>query len=481
MGSGGPAVRMPRRSKRMACALALALGVALGQATEARYVPARDYLATALTEIGRAKKSIVVGMYIFALRHEGATGRLADALAAARQRGVTVEVLLDQNTAYDAGDPVEGKNRAAHDYLKSRGVDVAYDDPATYTHTKALVVDEETVLIGSTNWSESALTRNAEGNVLVRSKDVARDALNALRAATRAAPAPENDTVELPAAFVERRDLFGAMVRRKDERALDTYLFLVESGSAGLDDADLADHLGLGETPRADRRRQMAKTLRKLRDRYGLISFDEGSGDARPLLRSTATVAVPRTYWTLGWGRRLGLAEKTFFFIGLVESARSRLRPRWSVHQSVLARRYGVSAWAISKGLTGLRRKNLVEADYSPLPAPGQPPRRPTLYTPNELYDPAIWEWRWAALEKRHGDGARRARALAALVYEDSDLIGVEELIGLEKERGPEALRRAAAVLGAKSPDNPRRTLAYLIGVARGIKSDSNPRTPPRE
>ncbi len=453
--------------------LVLALGAALGHADEARYVPARDYLATALAEIGRAKKSVAVGMYIFALRHEGATGRLADALAAARQRGVVVEALLDQNTTYDAGDPVEGKNRAAHDYLKSRGVDAAYDDPATYLHTKILIVDEETVLIGSTNWSESALTRNAEGNVLIRSREVARDALAALRGSPRAPPEPANETVAVPVDFLRRRDLFGAMVRRKDERALDTYLYLVRHDGAGPDEAALATHLGLDAMPRSDQRRQMVKTQRKLRDRYGLISYDDGTGAVRTLLRSTGTLAVPRAYWDLGWARRMNLAEKAFFLIGLEESARSRLRPRWSVHQSVLARRYGVSPWLISKGLTGLRRKNLVEADHSALPGPGAPPRLPTLYTPNELYDPAIWEGRWSVLVKKYGDAAPRARARAAVVYEDADLVGVEELIALEKERGPEALDRATAVLGAKSPDNPRRTMAYLIGVARGMKDAS--------
>jgi phosphatidylserine/phosphatidylglycerophosphate/cardiolipin synthase-like enzyme len=41
------------------------------------------------------------------------------------------------------------------------------------THTKLVVLDGATSILGSHNWSASGLTRNSESSVLVRSKDVA--------------------------------------------------------------------------------------------------------------------------------------------------------------------------------------------------------------------------------------------------------------------------------------------------------------------
>lgn len=461
--------------------LCVALFTAGGWALEARYVPARDYFATAQAEIDKAQRSVTVCLYLFSLRPQQSDSvvfQLAEALVRARRRGVAVNVLLDQNHHFvEAGergsDPLEGKNRAAYAYLKSQGVNVAYDGAATYTHTKALVIDEETVLLGSSNWSDSAMNRNEEGNLLVRSKAVARQTLDAIGGIGRQAPLPNHTdhAVALPLDLLTNGTL-GKMVRRTDERALDTYLYLLnaerEGGSGTLDTAALAAWLGLGDMAPSAYRRQIVKTLRKLRDRYGLISLTEPNLAAETLLRSTQTVPLPQAYVAAGWNRELSLAGKVFWMISLAESQKSRLRPRWSINQKALARRYGVSAWFVSKGVMELRRKNLVEVEYAPLPGPDEGPRSPTLYTPNALYDPADWEEKRAALAARHGpERMKRAEELAALVFEDRDLNGIEELVDLETRLGTGPLREAAAVLGAKNPDNPKRSMAYLLGTVR--------------
>jgi hypothetical protein len=206
-----------------------------------------------------------------------------------------------------------------------------------------------------------------------------------------------------------------------------------------------------------------------LRERYGVVEWREDTHEVRTLLRSTSTVALPDGYAAWGWPRRLSLAAKTFFLVSLRESRNSRLRPRWSVNQKALARRYGVSVWILSRGATELRRRGLIEANYSSLPPPGAGPRAPTLYVPNALHDPAEVDRALAELAARHGDAAARAREWAAMVYEDDNLAGIKELIRLESEVGVERVRRAARIVGGKSPDNPRRTMAYLLGTIRGM------------
>jgi cardiolipin synthase len=458
---------------------------------EGRYVPAREYEATARAQIDGAKRSVALCLYLFTLRTNQSTSgvfQLAEALVRAHRRGVAVEVLLDQNINFAedgerGSDAWEGKNRSAYAYLKSQGVDVAYDDSSTYTHTKALVIDEETVLLGSTNWSDSALNRNEEGNLLVRSKDIARDALNAIRAVRRRDPLANHDDRVVPLPLdLQTNGTLGRMARRSDERALDVYLHLLRREQSGtpapVDVPALAAELGIERMTPLAYRRQIIKTLRKLRDRYGLIELTEPTLAAQTVLRSTDIVPLPEGYLDGGWNRRLSLAGKVFWIINLAESRASSRRPRWSVNQRALARRYGVSPWFLGKGLMELRRQNLVEVEYSSLPGPNEGPRAPTVYTPNALYDPAAWEAKRAALAAKHGEETlKRAEAVAALVFEDKDLNGIEELVELETRLGPRVIQRAAAILGAKSTDNPRRSMAYLLGTVRKL----SPMAPPVE
>ncbi len=449
---------------------------ARGWAVEVRYVAARDYFSTAMAEIDNARRSVTVCLYLFSLRtnqSQSAVFQLADALARAHGRGVSVEVLLDAEEMYDA---LEGKNSAAYDFFRSRGISVFFDDTATLTHTKALVIDGETVLMGSSNWSDSAMNNNEEANLLVRSKDVARDTLRAIQAIPRQDPlGPEHRGVSLPLAFLTN-GVLGRMGNRGDQRALDIYLYLLhqeqKGGSPSVDRADLAQWLGMGHMGPSSSRRQIMKTLRKLRDRYGLIQLDEKPLAVRTLLRSSDTVNLPMDYFAMdGWNRDLSLAGKVAWIINLAESPRSPLRPRWSVGQERLAERHGVSAWFIRQGLLELRRKNLLEVEHAPLPGPDTDrPRPPAIYTPKALYNLATWEQKRAALAAKYGgDKFKRAQAAAALVYEDRDLEGIEELMTLEATRGIKAVRQACAILGAKKPDNPKRTMAYLLATVRKV------------
>ncbi|MEM4546663.1 MAG: phospholipase D-like domain-containing protein, partial [Nitrososphaerota archaeon] len=54
------------------------------------------------------------------------------------------------------------------------GVPVRLDEsPTTTTHAKLIIIDNETVIIGSHNWTESALTRNHETSIMIQDKETA--------------------------------------------------------------------------------------------------------------------------------------------------------------------------------------------------------------------------------------------------------------------------------------------------------------------
>ena len=62
-----------------------------------------------------------------------------------------------------------------------------------------------------------------------------------------------------------------------------------------------------------------------------------------------------------------------------------------------------------------------------------------------------------------------RAQKAAALVFENADLNGIKELMALETQYGSDRVDEAVRLLGQKNPDNPLRTMAYLIGTIRRL------------
>lgn len=123
--------------------------------------------------IAGARKEIVAVLYVVGDPDQECPGTLLKALVDAKGRGVKVRVLLDK----DKDD--RSKNREAHAFLKDAGVDVAWDKPSDTLHTKALVVDGEWLVVGSTNWTQGALKHNREAAVLLRSRELARRILEA--------------------------------------------------------------------------------------------------------------------------------------------------------------------------------------------------------------------------------------------------------------------------------------------------------------
>ncbi len=106
-----------------------------------------------------ARQTVLVQAYSFT------SAPIAKALVAARGRGVDVQVILD------------GSQRTAQytnaDYLARAGVPVRIDDRHAIAHDKVMVIDGETVITGSFNFTWAAETRNAENLLVIRDRAVA--------------------------------------------------------------------------------------------------------------------------------------------------------------------------------------------------------------------------------------------------------------------------------------------------------------------
>lgn len=463
---------------------------AMGAPAEAKFIPSREYAATVERELEKAKSSITVCLYLFTLRpqqHDSPVLQLAETLRKAHQAGLHVAVLLDQNISFvDEDGPdtdrAEGKNAAAYAFLKAQGIPVYFDDVSTYTHAKVVVIDEETVITGSSNWTDAALERNQETNVLIRSKPLAKEILTDLKNIPRVEPLPNYDDagVNVPAEFLLNEAYFGRM-SRGDERALDIYLYLVreqsqfpESRPLPLRYRDLAEYLGLSSKDDHHQRNQIHKVLLKLKNRYHLIDYVLTDGGHAQVtltpLNADRTRMIPLRYWSQGWHRRFHQPAKSFFLISQYESAGSPLRPRWSAARKTMAQRYHMSAGNITNGITELRRLNLIEMDYSPN-VPKKGIRRASIYIPNTLYDPKALDADFNELKRKHGEEKfNRAHKAAQMVYEDCDVSGIKALIDLEDQYGQARIDAALKIVADKNPDNPLRSMAYLIGTIKNMK-----------
>jgi len=147
------------------------------------------YFSAVKEALAKAEKSIKVVMFTIETPLPGENSKpsqLIDALIEAKNRGVDVEVILDQNVDFvgrkhPSDWEVEIKSTRAYERLKDAGIKVYYDEPTRYTHCKTVIIDKKIVILGSTNWTESAFDNSIETDVLVNSAGLADEILSYLK------------------------------------------------------------------------------------------------------------------------------------------------------------------------------------------------------------------------------------------------------------------------------------------------------------
>jgi phosphatidylserine/phosphatidylglycerophosphate/cardiolipin synthase-like enzyme len=89
----------------------------------------------------------------------------AKALLEAHKRGVRVEVILDQSNRTD--------KYSAADFLANQGVPTKIDANHAISHNKVMIIDDETVITGSFNFTKAAQEKNAENLLVICDKALA--------------------------------------------------------------------------------------------------------------------------------------------------------------------------------------------------------------------------------------------------------------------------------------------------------------------
>ncbi len=99
--------------------------------------------------------------------------QLVSELVKAKKRGVDIKVLLERS---DYNDRLNKYNTKTRNRLKRKKIKVRFDSSLKQTHSKIVIIDGTWTFIGSHNLSYSALKRNNEFSVLIRSVAIAKRA-----------------------------------------------------------------------------------------------------------------------------------------------------------------------------------------------------------------------------------------------------------------------------------------------------------------
>jgi phosphatidylserine/phosphatidylglycerophosphate/cardiolipin synthase-like enzyme len=110
-------------------------------------------------ELDKAESSVLVQAYSFT------SAPIAKALLSAHKRGVKVEVILDKSLR-------TGQYSSATFFLNAR-IPVKIDAQHAIAHNKVMVIDGETVITGSFNFTKAAEENNAENLLVIRDKKLA--------------------------------------------------------------------------------------------------------------------------------------------------------------------------------------------------------------------------------------------------------------------------------------------------------------------
>ena len=359
-------------------------------------ISGNKYFPAVKEALSEAEKSINMAMYFVGFNpsnRESQVYALVEELVNAHKRGVKVKVILDQGIDFSGGErgvrrwEREQRNASLFVYLRQQGIEAYYDSLPTITHAKAIIIDEERVIVGSTNWSASSLQKNWETSCLIRSKELAQQFLKYFSQISINHEVSDFDEerksgVRLNPVFLKDPSLAARMLRIFDETAFDLFLFLLKNfdgnpeARVGIDYENITSSLGLDKRLSfVSFRDRLVRTLARLDKRYQLI-IREKQAPKPPLvillnyphkepyaLPQEGYFSIPQEYWLYGWDKLFSMPEKFCFLLNLYKTnvIGNRL---WSSYMGDLTREFNISWSTLKRGMQGLRRLNIIEIQY---------------------------------------------------------------------------------------------------------------------
>jgi phosphatidylserine/phosphatidylglycerophosphate/cardiolipin synthase-like enzyme len=146
----------------------------------AKLLKDQDYYTALLEEIDQARQEIALTVFFFKTNRfrDDRPDRILARLREAVRRGVRVDAIIEQGKERDNVSEVNADTARK---LRAAGIRVCMDAPERTMHTKMIVIDRRTLIIGSHNLTQSALKHNREVSIRIESPPLAEEALRYMK------------------------------------------------------------------------------------------------------------------------------------------------------------------------------------------------------------------------------------------------------------------------------------------------------------
>lgn len=150
----------------------------------AKLLKDQDYFPALLEEIDKARQEIALTVFFFKTNglRDNRPDRILVHLREAVRRGVRVDAVIEQGKERDNVSEVNADTARK---LRAAGIRVCMDAPDRTMHTKMIVIDRRTLIIGSHNLTQSALKYNREVSIRIESPPLAEEALRYMKSLCR--------------------------------------------------------------------------------------------------------------------------------------------------------------------------------------------------------------------------------------------------------------------------------------------------------
>jgi len=127
----------------------------------AYFSPGDACLNAIIAAISKAKSSLKICVFTIS------DDRITRSILQAHRRGIPVKILTDNEKLYDKGSDIRE--------LAQAGIPVRIDNTTNHMHHKFAILDNQTVLTGSYNWTRSAAQYNHENLIIANDKTMVKN------------------------------------------------------------------------------------------------------------------------------------------------------------------------------------------------------------------------------------------------------------------------------------------------------------------
>jgi phosphatidylserine/phosphatidylglycerophosphate/cardiolipin synthase-like enzyme len=139
--------------------LCICFGSEAADKIEVFFSPTGGCTQAIVQQLNEAKKSVLVQAYSFT------STPIAKAVVDAHKRGVKVQVILDKSQ--------RSERYSSATFLQNNGLAPLIDAKHAIAHNKVIVIDDQTVITGSFNFTKAAEQSNAENLLIIHDSSLA--------------------------------------------------------------------------------------------------------------------------------------------------------------------------------------------------------------------------------------------------------------------------------------------------------------------